>query len=202
MNVTQSQQGPCDLEDVIATELLDRRPPRETDPEAETRMLLELARDLAKNPDNFFQKLVEAALELSNADSTGLSLLDEETNTFLWPAVAGELKSYIGSGTPGDFGLCNIVMDRQSAVLFLHPERHFSYLAAITSPLEEVLLTPFFMDHKAVGTIWAVIHDPNRKFDSEDRRLLNSLSTFAASAYRIYTNNGTLQTLLKKKMSV
>ena len=36
---------------------------------------------------------------------------------------------------------------------------------------------------KAVGTIWAVAHD-DRKFDSEDERLMKSLGKFASSAYQ------------------
>jgi len=201
MNAIPTPESPCDLDAVIATDLLDGRKARAFRFDLETRIGLDLARDLAKKPDNFFNRLVEAALELSGADSTGISLLDEETKSFIWPAVAGKLKCYIGSGTPRDFGPCGTVLDRQSVVLFLHPERHFTYLAPIAPPLEEVLLIPFYMNGKAVGTIWAVIHNTTRKFDSEDRRLLTSLSKFASDAYRIFIENGTLKSLLKKKGS-
>jgi len=34
--------------------------------------------------------------------------------------------------------------------------------------VEEALLVPFYVRGKAVGTIWAVSHDPQRKFDAED----------------------------------
>jgi PAS domain S-box-containing protein len=43
---------------------------------------------------------------------------------------------------------------------------------------------PFHVDGKAVGTIWAIAHDDRRKFDAEDRRLLESLSAFASAAYK------------------
>jgi len=39
---------------------------------------------------------------------------------------------------------------------------------------------------KAVGTIRAIAHDHRRKFDAEDERLLQSLGTFASSAYQIH----------------
>jgi hypothetical protein len=55
------------------------------------------------------------------------------------------------------------------------------------------------MDDKAVGTIWAVIHEPDRHFDLEDKRLLENLSTIAASAYRVLVDEGLLETVLRKK---
>jgi len=91
------------------------------------------------------------------------------------------------------------VLDRNKPLLFLHPERHFTYLEPIAPPLEEVLLIPFQVDGKPVGTIWAVIHDPNRKFQSEDRRLLENLSTFASTAFRVLVCAGALESLLGPK---
>lgn len=190
--------GDCPLDSVIATIELEQRESRAPDAGAETRALLDLMGELAKSPRNFYTKLVETALELSSADSTGISLLDEEQKRFVWPAVAGGLSPYIGEGTPSDFGPCGVVLERNAAVLFQHPERYFPYLKPIQPPLREVLLIPFHMDGKPVGTIWAVIHTPGRKFDAEDRRLLESLSAFAASAYRTLVNAGALKSLLKK----
>src|SRR5262245_255338 len=90
----------ADLESVIATEELKRRPSRAPDFEEESRAFMRLTEDLAKSPAQFFPKLVQAVLDLSKADSAGISLLDEEGHRFVWPAVAGRLNSYIGGGTP------------------------------------------------------------------------------------------------------
>lgn len=54
----------CDLESVLATVELDRRPCRAADFEAENRALLQLTRALAESPREFFTELVKAALEL------------------------------------------------------------------------------------------------------------------------------------------
>ena len=116
--------------------------------------------ELAKSPKEFFQKLVNTVLKLTVADSAGISLLDEKNSRFVWPAVAGGLSPYLGGGTPRGFGPCGTVLDRNKPMLFVHPERHFTYLEPIHPPLEEVLLIPFHVDDKPVGTIWAVIHDP------------------------------------------
>jgi GAF domain-containing protein len=188
---------PCDLESVIATTDLERRSSRPADYDAERRALLALTSELAEAPEDFFSKLVRYALELSNAESAGISLLNEEEGRFIWPAVAGKLESYLGAGTPSDFGPCGTVLDRRMALLFQHPERHFTYLSPIVPPLEEVLLIPFYLNQKPVGTIWAVIHETHGKFDAEDRRLLESLSTFAASAYRVLASTGELEPLLR-----
>lgn len=166
---------------------------------AETVALIKLQRDLAFEPQTFFQKLVETARELSQADSTGISLLNMGENCFVWPAVSGPLNVYLGEGTPRNFGPCGTVLDRDETLLMQHPERHFGYLVPIQPALEEVLLVPFYWEGRAVGTIWAVIHEPGQGFDSEDRRLLESLSEFAASTYRTLVEIGALEPLLRKK---
>lgn len=187
------------LESTIATQQLGLRKPRVPDCKRETRIINDLISQLAVSPQDFFQKLVDAALELSSANSSGISLLDEETKRFVWPAVAGGLQPFIGGGTPREFGPCGTVLDHNAPILFIHPERHFTYLMPITPSLEEVLLIPFHLDGKAVGTIWAVIHEPGRHFDVEDKRLLENLSTIAASAYQVLVNVGILETVLKTK---
>lgn len=188
---------PCGLAEVIATEELTHRPSRPADHGGECRAFLSLTHALAESPSNFFAQLVKSALELSGAGSTGISLLNEKKGRFVWPAVAGKLESYLGAGTPSDFGPCGTVLERHTSLLFIHPERYFTYLAPITPALEEVLLIPFYMNKRAVGTIWAVSHDPNRKFSAEDRRLLESLSEFAASAYQALAYSGALEPLLE-----
>jgi GAF domain-containing protein len=193
--------GPgCSLEAIIATAELDRRASRKADRQAENSALLRLTSELSQSPKDFFAKLVKWALKLSRADSTGISLLNEAERRFVWPAVAGKLESYLGGGTPSDFGPCGTVLERQSALLFLHPERHFTYLAPIEHPLEEVLLIPFYFEEKAVGTIWAVIHEKGREFDGEDRRLLESLSAFASTAYEVLAEIGELEPMLGMRL--
>jgi GAF domain-containing protein len=189
----------CDLKSVIATSDLERRSNRVPDKKAEAQAETELTLELAKSPRDFFNKLVHMVLKLSLADSAGISLLDEKNGRFVWPAVAGGLNPHVGGGTPSNFGPCGTVLDQNKPLLFLHPERHFTYLEPILPPLEEVLLIPFHVDDKAVGTIWAVIHRPDRKFQAEDRRLLVNLSAFASSAYKVLAAVGALEPLLGKK---
>ena len=194
-----SQLGACDLESVIATGELKHRNTRTPDRNAENQAELELTLELAKSPHDFFQKLANMVLRLTPADSAGISILDEKNGRFVWPAVAGGLSPHLWGGTPSNFGPCGTVLDRNEPILFLHPERHFTYLEPIAPPLEEVLLIPFHVGDKPVGTIWAVIHNPDRKFQSEDRRLLENLSNFASSAFKVLVSVGDLESLLSQK---
>ncbi|MGA9947408.1 MAG: PAS domain S-box protein, partial [Xanthobacteraceae bacterium] len=91
---------------------------------------------------------------------------------------------HIGGGTPRDFGPCGTVMDCDAALLFSHPELDFDYFAPVAPLVEEALLMPFHVNGKVVGTVWVIIHDVSRRFDSEDLRLMTDLGAFAASAYQ------------------
>jgi PAS domain-containing protein len=54
----------------------------------------------------------------------------------------------------------------------------------VSPAAEECLLVPFYVDGKAVGTIWGIMHTDRRKFDAEDDRVMASLGKFASSAYQ------------------
>jgi transcriptional regulator with GAF, ATPase, and Fis domain len=174
------------LESVLCTEELNRRPLRPPDYEAENRALVALAQALADSPRTILQTLADKILEVFQADSAGISLLTKEDGgkRFYWPAIAGVWKPHIGGGTPRDFGPCGDVLDRNVALLFRHFERRYTYFLPVTPPVEECLLVPFYVEGKAVGTIWAIAHDDRRKFDVEDLRQLESLARFASAAYQ------------------
>ncbi len=152
IQTTEVLGAECPLDTVLATERLQGRLGSAATGLIESQSLIHLTQALAKCPQTFFQELVETTLELVRAGSAGISLLSEDKERFIWPAVAGALKAYIGDGTPRRFGPCGTVLDRNKPLLFVHPERHFTYLGPIQPSLEEVLLVPFYMQRKAVGT--------------------------------------------------
>jgi signal transduction histidine kinase len=185
--VMMTREGAVPLETVLATDELRGRPSRPPNHERENAALGELCRVLATTPETVLQRLAEVALSLCKAGSAGISLLSKTDNgkSFVWPAVAGAWVEHIGGGTPRDFGPCGVVLDRDAVQLFNRPERYFPYLQPVTPPIEEGLLTPFYVDGKAVGTVWVISHDPDRKFDREDLRIMLSLGVFASSAYQV-----------------
>jgi PAS domain S-box-containing protein len=170
---------------VCAARELSARPTRPPDHEAENRALIDLMRELAASPQSILQKLAAKIIEVTAAHSAGVSLLDDTGTRFYWPAIAGRWANFVGGGTPRDFGPCGTVLDRNSPLVFSHPQVLFPYLNA-QPPLEEVLLFPFYVGGKAVGTIWAVTHDLSKVFDGEDARLLEDLTGFATTAYQAF----------------
>jgi signal transduction histidine kinase len=175
---------PPALESVLCTEELNRRPSRPPDYERESRALVSLAQALADSPRTILQALADTILEVCQAGSAGISLVTEDGERFRWPAIAGVWKPHIGGGAPRDFGPCGDVLDRNCPLLFRHFERRYTYFLPVTPPVEECLLVPFYVEGRAVGTIWAIAHDDRRKFDGEDRRMLISLGRFASATYQ------------------
>ncbi|HEY6516298.1 MAG TPA: PAS domain S-box protein, partial [Steroidobacteraceae bacterium] len=176
--------GIATLESILITEHLQRRASRPSDHESESRALTALVQALADSPDTILQVLAEKLLELLNAGSAGLSLLQKDSQRFCWAAAAGQWSVHLGGGTPRDFGPSGDVFERNAPLLFTHWERRYPYLAAAPPAVEECLIAPFHVDGKAVGTIWAMTHDGERRFDAEDLRLLQSLARFASAAYQ------------------
>ncbi len=175
------------LESVLCTEELNKRPARPPDYETENRALISLAHELATAPQTILQTLADKILEVFKADSAGVSLLTNNGERFYWPAIAGLWKPHLGGGTPRDFGPCGDVLDYNAPLMFRHFELRYTYFLPVTPAVEECILVPFYVNGKAVGTIWAIAHDDGRKFDAEDVRQLVSLGSFASTAYQAVT---------------
>jgi GAF domain-containing protein len=170
------------LESVLATTELDIRPSRPPDYQVENRALAALGQALANSPRTILQTLTDTILEILRSESAGLSLLTDDGQRFYWPAIAGVWQPHIGGGTPRQFSPCGDVLDRDAPLLFRHFERRYPYLP----PVEECLLVPFHVRGRAVGTIWAVTETQTaHRFDREDLRILQSLSSFASAAYQV-----------------
>jgi PAS domain S-box-containing protein len=183
-----ASDGDVPLKAIVCTEELDRRPARPADYETENRALATLVQSLADSPRTILQTLANTILEMLNADSAGMSLLTRDEKRFELAAAAGAWEPHLGRDTPRDFGPCGDVLDRNAPLLFKHWERRYPYLREATPLAEEALLLPFHVNGKAVGTIWAISHDPRRKFDAEDLRQLTSFSRFAAAAYQAFAS--------------
>ena len=189
-----SREGAAPLESILFTDELHSRKSRPPDYEKENRALVVLARALAESPRTILQVLADTIMIVCESGSAGISLLTtaDGGKNFYWPAIAGEWKQHIGGGTPRNFGPCGDVLDQNTTLLFRHVEKRYTYFQPVTPRVEECLLVPFYAQGKAVGTIWAVAHDDRHKFDEEDERLLNSLGTFASSAYQVLASLDTL----------
>jgi len=148
-------EGSAPPESIVCTEELHRRPRRPPDFAKENRALVALATALSGSASTIFQTLAETILDVTECDSSGLSLLmPDGGKRFYWPAIAGLWAPHVRGGTP------------------------------LIPAAEECLPVPFYVDGKAVGTIWGIMHSDRRQFDSEDERVMSSLARFASVAYR------------------
>ena len=185
------------LESVISTRELSLRPRRAPNAEALSAALVSLARTMSTAPQRILQDLVEVALTLCCAQSSGISLLEEEDNEliFRWHGVAGQLAPHLWGTTPRGFSPCGTVLDTNSVQLMTRPDRHFTYFAEVDLPIEEALLIPFHVGGEAVGTLWVVSHDGTRRFDAEDARVMTVLGEFASAAYQALSSTQVLKSI-------
>jgi transcriptional regulator with GAF, ATPase, and Fis domain len=175
------------LKDVDVRSELQRRPSRPPSYEAENRALVQLAEEMAGNPQNVLQKLAEIAMELCRAGSAGVSLLEKNEQgclVFRWAALAGAYVIHRDGTMTRNASPCGVTIDRNTTQLMYMPERVFPMRA--DPRIFEALLVPFHLDGKPIGTVWVVTHDNQHKFDREDERLVSVLAKFASTAWMLW----------------
>ncbi len=177
-----------DASSVLITEELGWRPQRAPDFAAEHRALDALTRELAAQPRAVMHMLARLVTELCHADAAGISILECRSGeeVFCWRAVAGTLGGYVGVVVPRYASPCGMTLASNATLLFNRvTEQRFPAVADIKPPVFETLLTPLYKDGEPIGAIWALSHDPGRRFDAEDARLLGSLAHFASAAHQM-----------------
>jgi two-component sensor histidine kinase len=155
---------------------------------AEEAAMRRLAETMATDPSKTFQTCVDLALELCHADTCGISVrerTDAGEDIFRWIAIAGQLKQHLHGTTPRYFSPCGICVDSNAPLLMRRPELAYKYLD-VGPPFHDVLLIPL-TEHgsKLEGTIWIVAHNPARRFDGEDARVMQRLAVFTATALHL-----------------
>src|SRR4051812_31772396 len=159
---------------IIPAAELARRPSRLPDHAAEARALASLAEAMATSPETVLQRLVEAVLELTTSDSAGVSILEEQDRAPIlrWRAIAGAFAANLNGTMPPVASPCGTVMARDQVLLFTEAERFFPELRAAKPSAYESLLVPFEVGGRPAGTVWAIKHRPESRFEPEDARLL------------------------------
>ena len=181
---TDPPAGPtASLGEVDIRAELAARPGRAPDPEALERALAELAREMTENPRRMLQKLVEVAVDLCDADTAGISLL--EGDVFRWEAVAGVFASYRDGTMPRAASPCGVCIDENATQLMYLPDRHFPALRA-EPRFVEALLIPFQVYRRPVGTVWLVSHTEEKKFDRGHERIVRTLAQFASAGWQLW----------------
>jgi signal transduction histidine kinase len=155
-----------------------------------------LAAEMAEQPRNVLQKLVEIAVELCDADTAGVSLLDGDV--FRWEAVAGVFAGARGGTMPRAESPCGVCIDRDATQLMYLADRCFPALAA-EPRFVEALLIPFHDRGRPIGTVWVASHTADRKFDREDERVVSVLAKFAAAGWQLWTGSEATADVSRRK---
>jgi signal transduction histidine kinase len=175
------------LEAVLATEELDLRPFRAADHARENQALRELMAIYGEHPEDIRSRLVELVMERCGGDGAGLSVLVTEpdgTESLRWIATSGSVAQQQGRTVPLSISPGRVVIEQGTTQLMIQPARSFQVMENPVLAVQEEMITPFVQDGRVLGTLWVVTHDADRKFDTEDQRMLESLALFAAMAWQ------------------
>jgi len=189
MSDSEQDLAVLDVDALLVTHELARRPARAPDHAAENHALGALARILARRPENVPQRLAELLRELCRTGSAGIAVPSQDGAAFCWSAASGVLADAAGLHLPRAGSPSGQAVARGEVVLLRAPGRSFPVLPA-GPPIEEMLLAPWDVGGEPLGTVWVASHGPDCRFDAEDVRLLRSLSSFAACAHRATRSSG------------
>ena len=173
-------------DDVLITGQLFLRPPRLSRLQTEVQVLRALGQQLAQPPQTLLKHLAAIALEVCQAGTAGVSLIEASPSgeeVFRLVALSGAYERYGGGTIHRDFSPCGACLRRGGPQLYAYPERYFTYLRQFTPTIVESLVVPLMLDNRALGTIWILSHDEQLQFDEEDLRVMTSLADFAAVAF-------------------
>jgi two-component sensor histidine kinase len=190
------RMSPTVAEVSITHELL-RRPCPAPDYLREKLALQDLAQEMADHPEGLLPRLVKQALEICDADSGGISVL--EGDVFRWLGLAGQLAAFEGATTPRNFSPCGVCIDSRCAILMERPERVYGWIADAGITVPEVLLVPLLVKGGTpIGTLWIVARE-GQHFNGGHERVMSELAAFTGIALRMVQSDLQLKKALEEQ---
>lgn len=144
--------------------------------------LRRLSHALLERPGSILQELVQAAVELCNADSAGISIERPEMGDdayYHWVAASGQYSAFTNAVLPRYPSACGVCLERGHAQHFTVTPKFFEILGVEASPVTDGILLPWTSEGTR-GTIFVMAHGRTEAFDTNDVRLMNMLADFAA----------------------
>lgn len=163
-----------------------RRVPRPRDPASQINGLQRLAKAFVESPQTLLQELVEAAVDLCDADSAGISLQGHEGTdeaAYTWVATAGKYARFLNAQLPAFPSACSVCIQRARPQIFRVSQLFFDTMGIQADTVTDGLLLPWEVDGTS-GTIWIMAHGRREAFDTADCRLMETLANFAVMAVR------------------
>lgn len=185
----------------VITHELSSRSTRARDPGEEVHALQDLAWQMLERPDSFLPYLVEKALRISDAHSSGISLHEPDSkdgDVFRWHYLTGACAPFIGRTTPRHSSPCGLCLDEGGPVLIAFPEELCSHYAVPGLVSYEALLVPIYLaGDRPLGALWVISHAEARRFDGVDARVLGELANFAGIALKMIRDAQALKEALE-----
>jgi hypothetical protein len=176
-----------EIQDLLTAPAFLERSEHVRTPASQLFVLKCLTRVLANSPDTVLQELVEAACELCNAGSAGISMetWDVDGNPVShWVAVTGVYAPFRDVMVPQAFMPCKPCLGSQRPQLIRIPSEHFEATMNVhVPPVTEGILLPWNSDGQR-ATMWVVSHDSHDTFTRADYDILQVFADFASVAYR------------------
>src|SRR3569623_33391 len=170
---------------VFITAELSRRGVAPRDHLREKLAIHDIAERMADQPSEVLPRLVQLAMDISGAESAGISVLEREAQQFRWLGLAGVLSAFEGATTPRNHSPCGVCLDFDGPILMDRPERAYEWIADANITVPEVLLVPLRVKGSdAIGTLWLVAKEGGY-FDLGHAQALTELAAFAGVALRM-----------------
>ncbi len=152
---------------------------------------------MADHPEELLPRLVNQAMDICDAASAGISVL--EGDVFRWLGLAGSLAAFEGATTPRDFSPCGVCIDSRCPILMARPERVYRWIAEANITVPEVLLVPLLVNGATpIGTLWIVAGE-EQHFNSGHERVMTELAAFTGVALRMVQSDLQLKKALEEQ---
>jgi hypothetical protein len=145
-----------------------------------------VARAFVDKPDTILQELVNAAVELCGADSSGISVEREDgsdADFYQWVATAGEYSGFLNATLPRSPSACGVCLERGRPQLFRVTQRFFDLMGIEAPTVTDGILLPWD-EGESRGTIWIMAHGRSEAFDGNDVRMMQMLADFVKTGVR------------------
>lgn len=145
-----------------------------------------LADTCLNEPNDTLDVLTEIALEVSGADSAGVTVEiagGTDERAFHWIAIAGTLSAFLDCKLPRYPNPCSVCMERATAQHYTVGQRFFDELGVIAPVITDGIMLPWQTDHTR-GTLWLISHSSDEAFDLGHVEAMRTFANFAAMAMR------------------
>jgi hypothetical protein len=145
-----------------------------------------IAHAFVETPETVLNELVNAAVELCEADSAGISIEKEDatdTGFYHWVATAGQYSDFLNATLPRYPSACGICLERGRPQNFRVGQTFFDIMGIEAPLVTDGILLPWEVGQTR-GTIFIMAHTRTEAFDLDDCRMMEVLADFAAMGVR------------------